>query len=191
MAYSNLRLKVFIACAFLIFACGCGNTSNSQNGTQLVESEATSVNQSNSDERRENLTVEKGNWIYQDSTDPMTDEILHMAICKSNEMNSICGTMTELYLNLSNTKGISVVMLGVTGGVLRQNKLPMAHVRFDKGKVDMWSVHADGERIQYIVAAEDFINQLKKSRKCAIKVEAQDGRTGTYTFNTEGLIWNY
>ena len=156
-----------------------------------MESEATSVNQSNSDERRENLTVGKGNWIYQDSTDPMTDEILHMAICKSNEMNSICGTMTELYLNLSNTKGISVVMLGVTGGVLRQNKLPMAHVRFDKGKVDMWSVHADGERIQYIVAADDFINQLKKSRKCAIKVEAQDGRTGTYTFNTEGLIWNY
>ena len=32
-----------------------------------------------------------------------------------------------------------------------------------------------------------IINRLKKSKKCAIKVEAQDGGTATYTFNTEGL----
>ena len=36
-----------------------------------------------------------------------------------------------------------------------------------------------------------IINRLKKSKKCAIKVEAQDGGTATYTFNTEGLEWDY
>ena len=76
-------------------------------------------------------------------------------------------------------------------GVLRQDELPMAHVRFDKGEVEMWSVIADGATTHHIVKSAEFINRLKKSKTCAIKVEAQDGGAATFTFNTEGLEWSY
>ena len=138
-----------------------------------------------------NLDEVKGNWDYKDSTDPMTDKVSHLAVCVSNEKQSICGTMTELFLGLHYTDGHTHVMLGVKGGVLRQDRLPMAHVRFDKGEVEMWSVIADGATTHHIVLSNDFINRLRESKICVIKVEAQDGGTGTYTFNTEGLKWYY
>ena len=140
----------------------------------------------------ENHNIAKqGNWDYQDQTDPMTDEIRHLAVCKSNETKSICGSQTLLLLGLCNVDSNNYVMLSVQSGILRQERLPMAHVRFDDGEVEMWSVMADGETTHHIVEREKFISRLKKSKKCAIKVETQDGRGATYTFNTAGLNWNY
>lgn len=198
----KLSLRVLISCAFFTFACGCSNSPNSQKETQSVESEAMSISQSDSDGQTDNSPANKGserygeieskgNWNYQDQTDPMTDKVSHIAHCVSNETQSICGSRTLLHLGLLNDGSNNYVMLSVQGGVLRQNKLPMAHVRFDSGEVEMWSVMADGATTHHIVKSTEFINRLKKSKKCAIKVEAQDGGTGTYTFNTEGLIWNH
>ena len=78
--------------------------------------------------------------------------------------------------------------------MLRQDKLPMIYFRFDGGKVDTFAVMANGAKAQLIPSekiSNVIINSLKKSKKCAIKVEAQDGGTATYTFNTEGLEWDY
>lgn len=198
----KLGSKVFASCTFLALACGCINSPNSRNETQIEKSETTSIRQFESDGQTDNSTTNKGserygaierkgNWNYQDQTDPMTDKIIHIADCVSNETQSICGFRTLLHLGISNVDGYNFVMLSIQDGILREDKLPMAHVRFDNEDVEMWSVIRDGTTTHHIVNSTKFINRLKKSKKCAIKVEAQDGGTGTYTFNTEGLNWNY
>lgn len=199
---SKLISQAFVACTVLAFICGCNNSPNSQNGNQLEQTETASVTQSNSSEQTENISEKssserygeienKGNWNYQAQTDPMTDKVSHIAHCVSSEKQSICDIRTLLHLGLLNDGNNNYVMLSVQGGVLRQDKLPMAHVRFDSGDVEMWSVMADGARTHHIVKSDEFINRLKQSNKCAIKIEAQDGGTATFTFNTEGLEWNY
>lgn len=133
----------------------------------------------------------KGNWNYQNKKDPLTDEITNIAHCVSDNTSTVCDESTELNLGvIHNSKG-NYVILSVNKGVLRQEQLPMAHVRFDDGEIKMWSVMPDGAKYHHIVAANDFISQLRRSKKCAIKIEAQDGGTATYSFHTAGLEWNY
>ena len=137
----------------------------------------------------------KGNWAYSNPTDPMTDEVVNSALCMSNESQTICDRRTHLQLYLSHLpSGSNAVFVQISDGVLRQDKLPMVYFRFDGGVVDTLAVMANGAKSHLIPnerKANDIINSLKKSKKCAIKVEAQDGETATYTFNTEGLEWNY
>lgn len=139
--------------------------------------------------------LKKGNWAYSNSTDPMTDEETNAALCMSNESLTICDQRTHLQLYLMHMPmGSNSVFVQIEEGVLRQDKLPMIYFRFDGGKVDTFAVIANGAKAQLIPSekiSNHIINSLKKSKKCAIKVEAQDGGTATYTFNTEGLEWEY
>ena len=151
---------------------------------------------SNSDEGEYVAGVlKKGNWAYSNSTDPMSDEVFNSALCMSNETLTICGQRTYLQLYLMHMpSGSNSVFVQIADGVLRQDKLPMIYFRFDNQEVDTFAVMANGAKAHLIPnekKANDIINNLKKSKKCAIKVEAQDGGTETYTFNTEGLEWNY
>lgn len=139
--------------------------------------------------------LKKGSWAYSNPTDPMTDEPTYGALCMSNESLEICGQRTHLQLYLMHLpSGSNSVFVQIADGVLRQDKLPMIYFRFDGGGVDTIAVMANGAKAHLIPnekKANDIINNLRKSKKCAIKVEAQDGGTATYTFNTEGLEWDY
>ncbi len=137
--------------------------------------------------------LKKGSWAYSNPKDPMTDETTYSALCMSNESLTICGQRTHLQLYLMHLpSGSNSVFVQIADGILRQDKLPMIYFRFDAGEVDTIAVMANGAKAHLIPnekKANDIINNLKKSKKCAIKVETQDGGTATYTFNTEGLEW--
>ena len=165
------------------------------NTTYSEEGRAESDN-SNTDEGEYIAGVlKKGNWAYSNSTDPMTDKVTNAALCMSNESQAICNQRTYLQLYLMHMPmGSNSVFVQIEKGVLRQDKLPMIYFRFDGGKVDTFAVMANGAKAQLIPSekiSNVIISSLKKSKECAIKVEAQDGGTATYTFNTEGLEWDY
>ena len=194
---------VAIAC---LMSCG-GNSKSESNTTSAdkMQREEDNINledgkaecdNSNTDEGEMVAGVlKKGNWAYSNPTDPMTDEVVNSALCMSNESQTICDRRTHLQLYLSHLpSGSNAVFVQISDGVLRQDKLPMIYFRFDGGVVDTLAVMANGAKSHLIPnerKANDIINSLKKSKKCAIKVEAQDGGTATFTFNTEGLEWNY
>ncbi len=209
--YIIIGLLTIISVGMVVWAWNSGGFSSSQENatsqgddfilgnTHKTETfESNQVKQSDLSEgdddkqlKEENRITNKGNWNYSTETDPMTDNVTHIAHCVSTNKAIVCGMRTELHLGLVHNHIGNYVILSVLDGILRQERLPMAHVRFDDGEVNMWSVMPDGATTHHIVAAEDFISQIKKSSKCAIKVECQDGGTATYTFKTAGLKWNY
>lgn len=202
MAKSQITFAGFIlAISFSLMSCG-GNTKS--DNTTAVSEEVNTVSEKVKAESVESDTDEgeyvagvfkKGNWAYSNPTDAMTDEVVNSALCMSNESQTICDRRTHLQLYLMHLpSGSNSVFVQIADGVLRQDKLPMIYFRFDGGVVDTLAVMANGAKTHLIPnerKANDIINSLKKSKKCAIKVEAQDGGTATYTFNTEGLEWNY
>ena len=179
------KFKIIFAGFILAFSfslVSCGGNSKSGN--------------SNTDEGKYVAGVlKKGNWAYSNSTNPMTDEVTNAALCMSNESMTISNRRTYLQLYLMHLpNGSNSVFVQINDGVLRQDKLPMIYFRFDGGEIETFAVMANGPKAHLIPnerKANDIINSLKKSKKCAIKVETQDGGTATYTFNTEGLEWNY
>lgn len=194
--------------AFSLSLVSCGDNPKSENNTTIADNNQREEAISNSEEGKAESynsntdegeivagVLKKGNWAYSNSTDPMTDEVVNSALCMSNESQTICDRRTHLQLYLSHLpSGSNAVFVQISDGVLRQDKLPMIYFRFDGGVVDTIAVMANGAKSHLIPnerKANDIINSLKKSKKCAIKVEAQDGGTATYTFNTEGLEWNY
>ena len=194
--------------AFSLSLVSCGDNPKSENNTTIADNNQWEEAISNSEEGKAESynsntdegeivagVLKKGNWAYSNSTDPMTDEVVNSALCMSNESQTICDRRTHLQLYLSHLpSGSNAVFVHISDGVLRQDKLPMIYFRFDGGVVDTIAVMANGAKSHLIPnerKANDIINSLKKSKKCAIKVEAQDGGTATYTFNTEGLEWNY
>ena len=197
-----------LAVVAIVCLMSCGGNSKSESNTtsaDKMQREEDNINpedgkaecdNSNTDEGEMVAGVlKKGNWAYSNPTDPMTDEVVNSALCMSNESQTICDRRTHLQLYLSHLpSGSNAVFVQISDGVLRQDKLPMIYFRFDGGVVDTLAVMANGAKSHLIPnerKANDIINNLKKSKKCAIKVEAQDGGTETYTFNTEGLEWNY
>lgn len=207
MVKSKITFACFIlAFSFSLMSCG-GNSKSESNTTSADNMQREEVNfnpeegkaecdNSNTDEGEMVAGVlKKGNWAYSNSTDPMTDETTNAALCMSNESLKICDQRTYLQLYLMHMpSGSNSVFVQIADGVLRQDKLPMIYFRFDNQEVDTFAVMANGAKAHLIPnekKANDIINNLKKSKKCAIKVEAQDGGTATFTFNTEGLEWNY
>lgn len=214
MAKSQITFAGFIL-AFSFSLMSCGGNTKSDNTTAVSEEvqqervssqqeEVNTVSEKVKAESVESDTDEgeyvagvfkKGNWAYSNPTDAMTDEVVNSALCMSNESQTICDRRTHLQLYLMHLpSGSNSVFVQIADGVLRQDKLPMIYFRFDGGVVDTLAVMANGAKAHLIPnerKANDIINSLKKSKKCAIKVEAQDGGTATYTFNTEGLEWNY
>ena len=205
-----MKKVVSFMLAVVAIAClmSCGGYSKSESNTtsaDKMQREEDNINpedgkaecdNSNTDEGEMVAGVlKKGNWAYSNPTDPMTDEVVNSALCMSNESQTICDRRTHLQLYLSHLpSGSNAVFVQISDGVLRQDKLPMIYFRFDGGVVDTLAVMANGAKSHLIPnerKANDIINSLKKSKKCAIKVEAQDGGTATFTFNTEGLEWNY
>ena len=197
-----------LAVVAIVCLMSCGGNSKSESNTtsaDKMQREEDNINledgkaecdNSNTDEGEMVAGVlKKGNWAYSNPTDPMTDEVVNSALCMSNESQTICDRRTHLQLYLSHLpSGSNAVFVQISDGVLRQDKLPMIYFRFDGGVVDTLAVMANGAKSHLIPnerKANDIINNLKKSKKCAIKVEAQDGGTATFTFNTEGLEWNY
>lgn len=194
--------------AFSLSLVSCGDNPKSENNTTIADNNQREEAISNSEEGKAESynsntdegeivagVLKKGNWAYSNSTDPMTDETTNAALCMSNESQTICDRRTHLQLYLMHfPSGSNSVFVQISDGVLRQDRLPMIYFRFDGGVVDTLAVMANGAKAHLIPnerKANDIINSLKKSKKCAIKVEAQDGGTATYTFNTEGLEWNY
>lgn len=194
--------------AFSLSLVSCGDNPKSENNTTIADNNQREEAISNSEEGKAESynsntdegeivagVLKKGNWAYSNSTDPMTDETTNAALCMSNESQTICDRRTHLQLYLMHLpSGSNSVFVQISDGVLRQDRLPMIYFRFDGGVVDTLAVMANGAKAHLIPnerKANDIINSLKKSKKCAIKVEAQDGGTATYTFNTEGLEWNY
>ena len=214
MAKSQITFAGFIL-AFSFSLMSCGGNTKSDNTTAVSEEvqqervssqqeEVNTVSEKVKAESFESDTDEgeyvagvfkKGNWAYSNPTDAMTDEVVNSALCMSNESQTICDRRTHLQLYLMHLpSGSNSVFVQIADGVLRQDKLPMIYFRFDGGVVDTLAVMANGAKSHLIPnerKANDIINSLKKSKKCAIKVEAQDGGTATFTFNTEGLEWNY
>ncbi|MBQ9178479.1 MAG: hypothetical protein IJ140_05765 [Prevotella sp.] len=203
----TIRFAGFILALVVCLASCVGNSKSESNTTSADNMQREDVNfnpeegkaecdNSNTDEGEMVAGVlKKGNWAYSNSTDPMTDEVVNSALCMSNESQTICDRRTHLQLYLMHLpSGSNAVFVQISDGVLRQDKLPMIYFRFDGGVVDTIAVMANGAKSHLIPnerKANDIINNLKKSKKCAIKVEAQDGGTATFTFNTEGLEWNY
>ena len=196
----NIKIKSVLtgfSLVGILCVASCGGNSKSGNIATITEDVQQEKVNSNSDEGEYVAGVlKKGNWAYSNSTDPMTDEVTNAALCMSNESQKICDQRTylQLYLSHSVSSGSNYVFVRVEDGVLRQDKLPMIYFRFDGGDVDTLAVMANGAKSHFIPnekKVNDIINSLKKSKKCAIKVEAQDGGTATFTFNTEGLEWNY
>lgn len=203
----TIRFAGFILALVVCLASCVGNSKSESNTTSADNMQREDVNfnpeegkaecdNSNTDEGEMVAGVlKKGNWAYSNSTDPMTDETTNAALCMSNESQTICDRRTHLQLYLMHMpSGSNSVFVQIADGVLRQDKLPMIYFRFDNQEVDTFAVMANGAKSHLIPnerKANDIINSLKKSKKCAIKVEAQDGETATYTFNTEGLEWNY
>lgn len=195
-----VKSKVTFACFILAFSfcfvsCG-GNYKNNNTTTVTEDTQKEDVNSNSEKGEYVAGVLKKGNWAYSNSSDPMTDEVTNAALCISNESLKICDQRTylQLYLSHSMSSGSNYVFVRVEDGVLRQDKLPMIYFRFDGGDVDTLAVMANGAKSHFIPnekKVNDIINNLKKSKKCAIKVEAQDGGTATFTFNTEGLEWNY
>ncbi|MDD6141567.1 MAG: hypothetical protein PUB61_09255 [Bacteroidales bacterium] len=197
---------ILLAFALSLASCG-GNSKSESNTTSADNMQREEVNfnpeggkaecdNSNNDEGEMVAGVlKKGNWAYSNSTNPMTDETTNFALCMSNESLKICDQRTYLQLYLAHLpSGSNSVFVQITDGVLRQDKLPMIYFRFDNQEVDTFAVMANGAKAHLIPnekKANYIINNLKKSKKCAIKVEAQDGGTATFTFNTDGLEWNY
>ena len=214
MAKSQITFAGFIL-AFSFSLMSCGGNTKSDNTTAVSEEvqqervssqqeEVNTVSEKVKAESFESDTDEgeyvagvfkKGNWAYSNPTDAMTDEVVNSALCMSNESQTICDRRTHLQLYLMHLpSGSNSVFVQIADGVLRQDKLPMIYFRFDNQEVDTFAVMANGAKANLIPnekKANDIINNLKKSKKCAIKVEAQDGGTATFTFNTEGLEWNY
>ena len=201
-------VSFMLAVVAIVCLMSCGGNSKSESNTtsaDKMQREEDNINpedgkaecdNSNTDEGEMVAGVlKKGNWAYSNPTDPMTDEVVNSALCMSNESQTICDRRTHLQLYLSHLpSGSNAVFVQISDGVLRQDKLPMIYFRFDGGVVDTLAVMANGAKSHLIPnerKANDIINSLKKSKKCAIKVEAQDGGTATFTFNTEGLEWNY
>ncbi len=201
-------VSFMLAVVAIVCLMSCGGNSKSESNTtsaDKMQREEDNINledgkaecdNSNTDEGEMVAGVlKKGNWAYCNPTDPMTDEVVNSALCMSNESQTICDRRTHLQLYLSHLpSGSNAVFVQISDGVLRQDKLPMIYFRFDGGVVDTLAVMANGAKSHLIPnerKANDIINNLKKSKKCAIKVEAQDGGTATFTFNTEGLEWNY
>jgi hypothetical protein len=214
MTKSQITFAGFIlAFSFSLMSCGVNTKSDNttavseevqQEGVSSQQEEVNTVSEKVKAESVESDTDEgeyvagvfkKGNWAYSNPTDPMTDEVVNSALCMSNESLKICDQRTYLQLYLMHLpSGSNSVFVQIADGVLRQDKLPMIYFRFDNQKVDTFAVMANGAKAHLIPnekKANYIINNLKKSKKCAIKVEAQDGGTATYTFNTEGLEWNY
>ncbi len=183
------------ALVFCLASCG-GNTNRDKNSTTTVTENAhkENVNSSSVVDKDVAGVQKKRNWAYKNPKDPMTDEVTNGALCMSNESGTICDqrTFLELYLMHMPSEG-NFVFLQIKDGVLRQDKLPMIYFRFDNQEVDTFAVTPNGAKAHLISKkkANYIINKLKNSKKCAIKVEAQDGGTATFTFNTEGLEWNY
>ena len=201
-------VSFMLAVVAIVCLMSCGGNSKSESNTtsaDKMQREEDNINledgkaecdNSNTDEGEMVAGVlKKGNWAYSNPTDPMTDKVVNSALCMSNESQTICDRRTHLQLYLSHLpSGSNAVFVQISDGVLRQDKLPMIYFRFDGGVVDTLAVMANGAKSHLIPnerKANDIINNLKKSKKCAIKVEAQDGGTATFTFNTEGLEWNY
>ena len=188
-----------LAFSFCLVSCsgksGSDNTITISEDVQQEEVNSNSVSEDVQQEEDIAGVLKKGNWAYSNSTDPMTDEEYNYALCLSNESRIICNQRTHLQLYLMHMpSGNNSVFVQVKDGVLRQDRLPMIYFRFDGGRVDTLSVVANGAKahlIPNVKKTDDIIKNLKKSKKCAIKVEAQDGGTATFTFNTEGLEWNY
>lgn len=197
-----------ILLAFAISLASCGGNSKSESNTTSADNmqrEEVNFNpeggkaecdNSNTDEGEMVAGVlKKGNWAYSNSTNPMTDETTNFALCMSNESLKICDQRTYLQLYLAHLpSGSNSVFVQIADGVLRQDKLPMIYFRFDNQEVDTFAVMGNGAKAHLIPNEKNanyIINNLKKSKKCAIKVEAQDGGTATFTFNTDGLEWNY
>ena len=176
-----LALLLVMVLSMLLLACSGKSTSsgNQENSTAT-------------DKRELNENAKpRTNWVYQEKVDPLTDEVSYIADCTSEEEQTVCGYLTPLHLGISNNRGFNFVMLAVEQGRLRRDRFPMAYVRFDNGEVEMWSVTTEAPNLQHIVDRERFLTQLKRSKKCAIKIETYDGGTATYTFNTEGLVWDH
>lgn len=195
MVKSKISFAGFIlAFSFCFVSCG-GNYKNDNTTTVTEDTQKEDVNSNSEKGEYVAGVLKKGNWAYSNSTDPMTDEVVNSALCMSNESQTICDRRTHLQLYLGHLpSGSNIVFVQISDGVLRQDKLPMIYFRFDGGVVDTLAVMANGAKSHLIPnerKANDIINSLKKSKKCAIKVEAQDGETATFTFNTEGLEWNY
>ena len=206
-----VKAKITFAGFILVFSlsfmsCG-GNSKNESNTTSADNMQREEVNFNPEEGKAESVesdtdegeyvagVFKKGNWAYSNPTDAMTDEVVNSALCMSNESQTICDRRTHLQLYLMHLpSGSNSVFVQIADGVLRQDKLPMIYFRFDNQEVDTFAVMANGAKANLIPnekKANDIINNLKKSKKCAIKVEAQDGGTATFTFNTEGLEWNY
>lgn len=132
-----------------------------------------------------------GNWTYQTQTNAMTDETMNLASCNSKNTQEVSGYRSPLHLGLCNDGKNNFVMLVVDGGTLKQDGLPMAYVRFDKGEVEMYSVMANDATTHHIVNTGKFIKKLKQSKTCAIQIETEVGKTAAYEFDTEGLKWDY
>lgn len=158
------------------------NTNQGSNNSSAENGQQESINQFN----------KKGNWTYLVFTDPMTDVERPTASCVSNETQSIGGVYTRLNLTLVYTDGKSAAGYDLFNddAALRRN-MPLARVRFDKGEVKKLAVGPLDLTSHLILESAEFIRSLKKSKKCAIEVEAQNGEKVTFTFNTEGLVWDY
>lgn len=130
-------------------------------------------------------------WKYETKTDPLTDEVSHMANLYSENENYINGGSTPLGICIYCKEGYSpTVMLGLGNWCKFRSEMPLLYYRFDDGEQEQQSYEVTAPNVA-VIGWSNWVEKLKNTKKLVCKIELADGSTSTFTFNTSGLKWDY
>lgn len=142
---------------------------------------------------------EKGNWVYSEDIDEMTDMTRYSAECKSLDIKKFSfpydgGSTLSLFIR--NMNGTNEAVLYLDKGVIDISiaDIEYIRVRFDGGKTQLYSYNSAFKGIvnyAFLNRSEEFISGLKSSKSVKIEVPVLQESRAIFNFNTEGLVWNH
>lgn len=141
-------------------------------------------------------TSKPSKWEYTSKTDPMNDAVTHMAHLKAEEVRTVNGKKLQMILLIHYVDGgeSATVSLGLDEGC-SIDKYAQIKYRFDKGEVESTSFATTIPHLMFVAhdanTSKKWINRLKQSDKLAVQIPTDDGSSVTYTFQTNGLNWDY
>lgn len=141
-------------------------------------------------------TSKPSKWEYTSKTDPMDDVVTRMAYLKAEEVRTVNGKKSQMILLIHYTDGgeTATVSFGLDDGCSIDNYSKIKY-RFDKGDVETTSFATTIPNMMFVgkdkESSDRWISRLKKSEKLAVQIPTDDGSSVTYTFQTNGLTWDY
>lgn len=214
-ALSKIYLKLFYALSAVCLI-GLGVTlicldaeTYRQYYSYLHNSENTSSENSNGAVSNNESSESLCSWSYTTDIDDLTGETTgyNAHIASTNSITSKYGTdrlVIQLSYNGLTGKPTNMFGLAFKKGDCRfaNNNSQGFHAVFDNGEVDETWTLCNGGNNKSIVMISDgfsrseerissFINKLKNAKTCKIQVNIDGIGMKTFTFNCEGLNWNY